>query len=238
MGTCFPAACTVENSNMAPGHDCECLDGYAGAISWSGPDAMGTCFPDESTLLQLQGLRNKAQLQGLQEQPLETQRFTSANSQRIWAKIKENWNCGGTGLDNSLLSPNAATDEGCAQACGAEGHVIAAFWGDQNNICRCYDACDGGGPTVMPQWPNAVMQKTEWTKTMENWNCRGTGVDDAEYAWAASTDAECAQMCDAKGYVIAARWPLQGNDGYCRCYDECNGGGPTYSPNTVMHNFS
>jgi len=45
-----------------------------------------------------------------------------------------------------------------AEACYNEGYDIAAFWHTQF-ICRCYENCDGGGPTVLPSHPNLVMQK-------------------------------------------------------------------------------
>jgi len=76
-----------------------------------------------------------------------------------WTMTNENWNCRGSGSSVADHRLTASTNEECAQACWAEGHVIAALWSNNRNICRCYDDCDGGGATHMPEWPNTVMQK-------------------------------------------------------------------------------
>jgi len=77
-----------------------------------------------------------------------------------WSLHSENWNCGGTASSNQdHQDSTVTTNQACADVCGAEGHAIAAFWHDDRNICRCYDTCDEGGPTVMPAYPNHVMQR-------------------------------------------------------------------------------
>jgi len=40
---CYPADCTVENSNGEKGLDCECADGYVGEITWDGNVSNGKC---------------------------------------------------------------------------------------------------------------------------------------------------------------------------------------------------
>jgi len=76
-----------------------------------------------------------------------------------WTMSNENWNCAGSRASRSEHSATATNNEECARACYAEGHIIAAFWHNNRDICRCYDSCDGGGATVMPSYPNTVMQK-------------------------------------------------------------------------------
>jgi len=77
-----------------------------------------------------------------------------------WSLHSENWNCGGTASsDQDHQDSTVTTNQACADVCSAEGHAIAAFWHNNRNICRCYDTCDEGGPTVMPEYPNHVMQR-------------------------------------------------------------------------------
>eukprot|EP00435_Cladocopium_sp_Y103_P020338 s2119_g4.t5 len=43
VGDCRPAPCNVENSNIAPGLDCRCSDGYTGKLTWVGAKVFGEC---------------------------------------------------------------------------------------------------------------------------------------------------------------------------------------------------
>jgi len=76
-----------------------------------------------------------------------------------WSNLNENWNCGGTASSDHEASHAVTTNVACAEACYDDGYPVAAFWHDGRNICRCYESCEGGGPTVMPAYPNIVMQK-------------------------------------------------------------------------------
>lgn len=77
-----------------------------------------------------------------------------------WSLHSENWNCEGTSSSGNEIEDRSLTsNSACAEMCYSEGHAIAAFWHNDRDICRCYDTCDGGGSTVMPDWPNHVMQK-------------------------------------------------------------------------------
>jgi hypothetical protein len=82
------------------------------------------------------------------------------NAPTGWRTLRENWNCMGTASSGHDTSHTGLTTHAtCAAACYEDGHDIAAFWPNQNQ-CRCYDECEGGGPTVLPAWPNLVMEKT------------------------------------------------------------------------------
>jgi len=115
-----------------------------------------------------------------------------------WRTLNENWNCGGSGQGNHDSSHTGLTTYAeCAEACYSEGFDIAAFWTNNNNICRCYENCDGGGPTAMPSHPNLVMQKTYHM---------------------ASTDRKCPQNSDR-----LFRTPSDGGGDItlAQCYQEC-----------------
>merc|ERR1719503_136765 len=111
-----------------------------------------------------------------------------------WTTLRENWNCGGQSSSQFLTTPAE-----CADACYSQGFDIAAFWTsaaswtNEGHVCRCYENCDGGAPTTMPDNPNMVMQKTTvqappgWTTLRENWNCGGQSSSQF-----LTTPAECA----------------------------------------------
>ncbi|CAE7375717.1 NOTCH2 [Symbiodinium sp. CCMP2456] len=40
---CVPAPCNIEHSNMKPGKECRCADGYYGSVRWEGADPTGSC---------------------------------------------------------------------------------------------------------------------------------------------------------------------------------------------------
>ena len=48
--TCVAAPCNIENSTKADGHQCQCLHGYEGSITWKGSKPVGTCRPAECTV--------------------------------------------------------------------------------------------------------------------------------------------------------------------------------------------
>jgi len=155
-----------------------------------------------------------------------------------WGKMNENWNCG-----ENYVSQDATSGVACAQACDAVGHDIAGFWNaNQYNsqiLCRCYDECNDGGSTNLPQRPNTVMQKfyqvpSGWNTISENWNC-----GDGDSSPVGNSNAQCAEACGAEGYGIAAFWPSNMHNSIiiCRCYNDCSGGHTTnlpQRPNLVM----
>jgi len=70
----------------------------------------------------------------------------------------------------------------------------------------------------------------------ENWNCGGSGSGTcASSHTGLTTPAQCREACYSDGFDIAAFWTNDRN--ICRCYVNCDGGGPTgmpSHPNVVM----
>lgn len=81
-----------------------------------------------------------------------------------WHTFRNNWNCDGTGgQDCKLRDDSISTKDACVQLCAERGYPIAAQWHNERSEwdgrhCRCYSECNGGGETVMPEYPNTVME--------------------------------------------------------------------------------
>lgn len=154
-----------------------------------------------------------------------------------WVHHNTNWNCGGRGAGNHEEQHAVGTLADCAEQCS--GFQFAALWWNNRNICRCYNSCEGGGATHMPEYPNTVMAQEGapegWTEVRQNWNCGGRGAGNHLAQHTVGSLADCAQACSEGGYLFAAQW-WNGRE-ICRCYNECDGGGNTHMPsypNTVM----
>merc|ERR1711881_479697 len=59
-GTCAPASCSMNNSNMQAGAACACTDGYSGQITWSRSTPSGICTAAKCEIEHSNGQRGAA----------------------------------------------------------------------------------------------------------------------------------------------------------------------------------